>query len=190
MADFNKADQIRKANEGLYNPGGRGINETYAGIDRGANPNWPGWKIIDSHKPALVPQMNLALSLDKSLQISIINFYVVGYWNPLKLSQIVDQNIANNAYDCAVNQGVGIAAKFMQRACNGLKIGLLVEDGLIGNKTLAAINSLDPELVFNEINNLRRDRYIDTANSNPDFKQWLKPWLKRLVPYNHSIVNH
>lgn len=184
MADFNSADQIRKANEGLYNPGGRGIAETYAGIDRKANPNWHGWAVIDSHKPALTPAMNLALSHDKQLQADIINFYVNNYWNPLKLSQVVDQNIANNLYDCAVNQGVGIAAKFMQRAA-GVPV-----DGIVGPKTLAVINLGNYENVYNEINKLRLERYINTANSNPDFKQWLPVWKRRLVPYNHNLINH
>lgn len=187
MGNFSDAYKIVSVNEGLYNKGGVGISETYRGIDRKQNPNWKGWVIIDRYKPLDTAGMNLALSLNKDLQAEIISFYVNGYWNPIKLSQIIDQNICNTCLDCAINQGVGIAAKFMQCACNSLKSGSLIVDGIIGNKTLTVINSLDPELVYNEINNLRRDRYIYTANSNPDFKQWLKVWLKRLTPYNHNL---
>lgn len=193
MGNFNQAYVLIKQNEGLYNPGGTGIKETYAGIDRGANPSWTGWKIIDSHKPATTSQMNLILAKDAALQADIVNFYVNNYFNPLKLAQVMDQNIVNNCLDCSVNQGVGIASKFMQMACNtviqhvGEKIGLLVVDGIIGMKTIAIINALESELVYNEINTLRRNRYIDTANSNPSKKGWLKAWITRLTPYNHSL---
>jgi hypothetical protein len=190
MASFNDADQIRKANEGLYAPKTSAMSETYAGIDRSANPNWSGWAIIDKHKPALVPAMNLALSHEKELQAKIIKFYLDNYWNPLKLSQIIDQNVANCAYDASVNMGLGIAAKFMQRACNALKSGALIVDGIIGNQTLTVINSLNGEDVYNQLNELRRDRYIDIANAEPNKRQFLKTWLARLKPYNHNLINH
>lgn len=190
MANFSDADQIRKANEGLYVAPSNSGAETYAGIDRGANPNWSGWVIIDKHKPALVPAMNLVLSHDKELQANIIQFYINNYWNSLKLSQIIDQNIANNAYDASVNMGVGIAAKFMQRACNALKSGVLIVDGIIGNQTLTIINSLNGEDVFNQLNELRKNRYIDIANADPNKRQFLKTWLARLTPYNHNLINH
>jgi hypothetical protein len=50
MADYTKAFKITIiGNEGGYNPG-IGEKETYMGIDRGANPHWPGWLIIDGIK--------------------------------------------------------------------------------------------------------------------------------------------
>lgn len=105
MATFADADRIRKANEGLYNPGGKGILETYAGIDRGANPKWSGWPIIDALKPRSTTAMNNALAVNKLLQEAIIKFYAANYWTPLRLSEIKDQQLANNIYDCSVNQG-------------------------------------------------------------------------------------
>lgn len=198
MGNFTDADKIRKQNEGGYAFAGRGIAETYQGVDRIANPNAKIWPIIDVIKKAnpniTAKEMNLTLASNKEVQAYIINFYVTNYFNPLKLAQVIDQNIVNCAYDCSVNQGVGIAAKFMQMACNnviqhiGAKISLLVVDGQVGIKTIGIVNALEAELVYNEMNSLRRNRYIDIANSNPDKRQWLKTWLQRLTPYNHSLV--
>jgi lysozyme family protein len=187
MANFTDAYKIIAQSEGGYLAPSKSVAETYKGIDRKANPNWPGWAKIDKLKPATTAALNLMLASDKELQADIINFYLVNYWNTLKLSQVVDQNIANTLADCSVNQGVGIAARFAQLACNKLGRKLAV-DGQIGSLTLFAINNEPVEKLYNIINELRRDRYIDTANNNPELRQWLKGWLKRLVPYNHDLV--
>lgn len=195
MGNFNEAWNIVKQNEGGYNPG-IGTKETYMGIDRGANPSWSGWKIIDSLKPITTAAMNIKLSQNKEIQANIIKFYVDNYFNPLKLAQIIDQNVVNNLTDCSINQGTGIAAKFLQMACNASLIEVgdkslpLVIDGAIGLKTITLANALPGESIYNHINLLRESRYRDTVVKNPSLKQWLPVWLKRLTPYNHNLINH
>lgn len=191
MADFNLTWPKIKDNEGGYNPGDKTINETYMGIDRGYNPKWEGWKIIDSLKPRSTTAMNTALRSNIPLQSAITKFYKINYWDTVRLSDINDQQVADNLMDCSVNQGTGISTRNMQFACNGvimhegMKLTPLIVDGAIGAKTLAMVNILPSELVFNEINTLRRNRYLDIANKNPNKKVWLKTWLNRLVAYKH-----
>lgn len=75
--------------------------------------------------------------------------YEEEYWDALKLSDIarVMPRLAVELFDCAVNCGQPNAARWMQRALNGLNMrGLwyadLPVDGRIGRVTLAALETL------------------------------------------------
>lgn len=191
MADFKKAFVITViSNEGGYNPG-IGEKETYKGIDRGANPGWSGWMIIDAVKkanPGLnTGKMNLILSQNLSLQANIEAFYKLNYWNPLQLDLVNDQQLANNLFDCSVNQGCGRAARFMQIACNyvmeALKVSAgikpLTVDGIVGKLTLSCFNNLPPAQLNTEINAEREASY----RSDHGYAQWGKVWERRLIKY-------
>jgi len=189
MADFIKAYKITiLGNEGGYNPG-IGEKETYRGIDRGANPQWNGWPIIDTIKksnPGLsISKMNVLLSQNLSLQTNIEHFYKASYWDTVSLDQVTDQQLANNLFDCSVNQGEGMARKFMQAACNYVIVAvksttkLLVVDKKIGLATLNALNTLPPVEINAEINAEREASYRKDAG----YAEWGKVWQKRLINY-------
>src|SRR5260370_22874537 len=42
------------------------------------------------------------------------------YWNPMRLNEIENQNIANKLFDMGVNMGIHQAEHLLQRALNGL----------------------------------------------------------------------
>lgn len=188
MADFNKAFAITKGNEGGYNPG-IGEKETYEGIDRGANPNWPGWKLIDQikhdHPGITVKEMNTILGSNIELQADIQKFYKLNYWDPFQGDKIKDQQVANNLFDCSVNQGEGIARRFMQQACNDVitntnsRLPRLALDGVIGPATLASLNSLSALKLNFLINQYREERYRDSEG----FAAHGAVWLSRLKRY-------
>ena len=189
MADFIKAYQITiLGNEGGYNPG-IGEKETYRGIDRGANPHWDGWPIIDGIKknnPNLTTgKMNMMLSQNITLQRNIEKFYKTNYWDTVNLDNVTDQQLANNLFDCSVNQGEGRARRFMQIACNYViasqksAINSLIIDSRIGHATLFAFNSLPPTLLNTEINQEREASYRIDAG----YDEWGKVWAKRLIAY-------
>ena len=188
MAEFFKAYLITMDNEGGYNPG-VGEKETYKGIDRGQNPHWDGWEIIDSVKkenPGIkVADMNRLLAQIPGLQDDIAKFYKANYCDVVALDKVNDQQLANNLFDCSVNQGSGIAARFMQKACNevidtvGSKMVKLAVDGVIGLKTLATFNSLAFPKLNVALNSLRRARYEESAQ----YAEWGHVWLKRLTNY-------
>lgn len=189
MADFTIAYKITiLGNEGGYNPG-VGEKETYRGIDRGANPQWSGWPIIDDLKrnnPNLsVGKMDILLSQNIALQANIEKFYKANYWDTVNLDSVTDQQLANNLFDCSVNQGEGRAQRFMQIACNYVitsqksTIKPLVIDGQIGQATLLAFNSLSPTMLNAEINLEREASYRTDAG----YTEWAKVWAKRLIPY-------
>jgi len=189
MADFTKAFKITiLGNEGGYNPG-IGEKETYMGIDRGANSNWGGWKVIDSiktdHPHISITAINKLLSQNATLQIHITQFYKVNYWDTVKLDRVNDQQLANNLFDCSVNQGEGLACKFMQLACNYViwdirsSLKPLIIDKQIGPITLSAFNSLPPADLNVKINIERETSY----QSDCQYAEWGKVWEKRLINY-------
>ena len=67
-------------------------------------------------------------------------YWVLG-WKAFGLGEIGDQALATKILDVGVNVGPGQAAKIVQRACNRLGMGLLV-DGWAGPKTRAAVIAL------------------------------------------------
>jgi lysozyme family protein len=189
MADFIKAFKITiLGNEGGYNPG-IGEKETYKGIDRGANPDWSGWKVVDAikttHEDATTKQINTLLAANIPLQSNIASFYKVNYWDTINLDKVNDQQLADNLFDCSVNQGEGLARKFMQLACNyvmaAVKVAItpLAIDGKIGALTLAVFNSLPAAQLNANINAEREASY----HTDSEYAEWGKVWEKRLVTY-------
>jgi hypothetical protein len=84
--------------------------------------------------------------------------------------------------------GVHQASVLAQRAANGLTHAgarpglpatLLVEDGKIGAKSLAAINSLDSASYVRGLRDLSADLYRHIASVNPAQAVNLAGWLRR-----------
>jgi len=71
--------------------------------------------------------------------------YVNEYCKPLMCDQIVSDEMAAKFLDIAVNAGVSEAVRLMQRSLN-YQSGLIVEDGVMGAKTLDAINHMPVEV--------------------------------------------
>jgi lysozyme family protein len=175
-------------NEGGYNPG-IGEHETYKGIDRGANPRWSGWAVIDRVKQnnpgAAVSELNALFAQNTALQSNIWSFYKANYWDVVNLDNVNDQQLANNLFDCSVNQGSGEACKFLQLACNAVisdtqsDIAHLTVDRIIGHGSLNAINTLPPANIMAEINAERTASYrLDSG-----YAEWGKVWISRLNQY-------
>ncbi len=102
------------------------------------------------------------------------------YWDCLRLSEVENQNVANKLFDMAVNMGVRQAAVYSQRAVNALvRDAHLREDGVMGDKTLAAINAASPTACHQLLCELSAAHYQHVAAANPAQAVNLKGWLKR-----------
>ena len=104
------------------------------------------------------------------------------YWERKELVRVASQDVANKLFDMAVNMGVRQAAIYAQRAANGLLMGSPAApavDGVIGDKTLAAINKCDPAALLETLRNLSKIHYYETAAKDPAQKENLKGWLRR-----------
>lgn len=95
------------------------------------------------------------------------------YWNPLACDNIKSQIIATILFDQGVNKGITAAAKNIQEAV-GVKV-----DGMIGPKTLAAINSkLDRETAFRFIC-ISQEGYARIVQKDHTQARFLVGWLRR-----------
>lgn len=177
MANFKEAFDKTMIHEGGYSNDPDDVGgETYRGIARKFNPNWEGWKIID------------AKGIDKKLLDPLVeNLYKEKYWNPF-LGDELDQIIANEMFDTAVNMGVGRAVKFLQRSLNllnrnGKLYSDIVEDGDFGNNTMRAYNSLpkkDLFILFNMMNVLQGMHYIEYMTKSPTQEKFARGWFNRV----------
>lgn len=107
--------------------------------------------------------------------------------------EALSQPIAAEVADTAVNLGVGIAARFLQRALNVFNKGAtlypdLVVDGRCGPATVSALRAFlafrgrDGELVMlRGLNALQGSRYIDLAESRQKDEAFVFGWILNRV---------
>ena len=98
-----------------------------------------------------------------------------GYWDKCKADQINNQSVANIIVDWAYMSGVSTAIKTVQKIL-GCKV-----DGIIGPKTIAAINGHRvPKQLFYDIQRARVEFYYNIVAKRPANKVFLKGWMNRL----------
>lgn len=105
------------------------------------------------------------------------------FWNACKADKIQDQSVANMLVDFAYNSGVKRAATYLQ-----LTLGITA-DGIIGNKTLFAINKSNGKRLFERFKKTRED-YLKSIAKGAQ-KDFLDGWLQRVsyITYGHLKLN-
>lgn len=164
MADFTQAYEKTICAEGgyvLHNvPGDRG-GMTYAGIARRFHPNWPGWAHIDagSEPPAEL----------------VRTFYREKFWERIRGDEITSQVVAETIYDFAVNAGVRTASILAQAVLG------TTPDGVIGPKTIAALNSCDERLFVALYTIAKIARYCEIVRRDRSQAKFLLGWVSRAI---------
>lgn len=192
MADFTTAYHITSKVEGGYSndPDDNG-GETYKGIARKSAAKWQGWPLIDTIKDRVghsAAAIDAEGEKSESLQALVLKEYKTDYWDALSLDQINDQRVANELYDTAVNMGTGRSSIFFQRVLNiinrnGSLFDDLKVDGQIGDKSIAAFNTLplnDKYMVWKLLNCLQGAKYIDICEANPKQEKFMRSWACRV----------
>lgn len=100
------------------------------------------------------------------------------YWDKIKGDCIYSQSIAEFIFDWAYNSGVQTAAKKVQQLLG------LQADGVIGDKTVKAINDANPKELFTKLKNRREEFYKAIVANNPSQAKFLKGWLNRNNSFN------
>jgi len=117
------------------------------------------------------------------------------YWDKLSLDAIVGFSpaIAHELFDTGYNQGVGTAARFLQRSLNVLNMGAkfygdIKVDGAVGPKTVEALKDYlrhrphDGESVMlKALNALQGARYIEIAEDRPKDEDYVFGWFRERV---------
>jgi lysozyme family protein len=165
MADFNPAFEKMIHDEGGYQlttlAGDTG-GQTYAGIARNPNPQWPGWQFIDRK------DFGSATPL-------VREFYKTTFWDRIRGDDIKEQAIAETIFNFAVNTGVGVAAKLAQ-----VIVGV-TPDGAIGAKTVERLNICTPEKFVPTYALAKIQRYADICNKNRTQSRFLLGWINRTL---------
>ncbi len=110
---------------------------------------------------------------DKAIEI-----YKKDYYYKNNIDKIADDRVALSVFDWGVNSGRGI--KKIQETLNQKFNFNLAVDGIIGEKTLAAMNSVEPDLLLKEIHTAQRGYYNYLADRDPSQKVFLKGWMNRV----------
>lgn len=130
MADFETAYKRTAKFEGGYqcDPDDNGNwtgGKKYVGVLTGTN--------FGITAPDLMSHLGRIPSRNdmRNIPIEMVEeIYKKDYWNPINGDKIVNQDIANELYDSAVNMGVGTAILLMHRT-NGLPNSTSMTDGLL-----------------------------------------------------------
>lgn len=95
------------------------------------------------------------------------------YWNRWQADKIDSQKVANILVDWVWGSGKwGIVIP--QRIMG------LVQDGVVGSKTITELNSRNPITLFNSIYDRRVQFLNDIVKRDPSQNRFLKGWLNRL----------
>ena len=106
--------------------------------------------------------------------------YKRDFWNSLYLDRFNCQLVAEEVFEQSVNVGKVVAAKNLQTALNYLG-GKLEVDGIIGNKTLEAVNWYPhEESLLKTLNGVQFIHYLNIVTKNPALKKYARGWLRRI----------
>ncbi|MDA3883000.1 MAG: hypothetical protein PF481_06925 [Bacteroidales bacterium] len=174
MADYTLAYNHVLVNEGGYvndpdDPGG----ETYKGVTRKYFPKWEGWTNVDLLKQKSSFPKNL--DGDSELQEMIKSFYEGNFWDRVKGDDITDQDIATSIFDFAVNAGAKTSASLAQMVVGA------TADGIIGPKSIAAINGYNQELFIAKFTLAKISRYIHIVKNRSKSRKYFYGWVRRAI---------
>lgn len=107
------------------------------------------------------------------------NIYLKKYYLGNKLDKVANDKVALSICDWAVNSGKN-GIKNAQIAINQLTNANLDTDGIIGSKTLEALNTVDPEIFLEVYHNLQRIYYRSKVADDKTQENFLAGWLNRV----------
>lgn len=184
MADFKKAIGPTLVFEGGYtndpnDPGGAtnfGISLRFL---RDANE----YELGDIDKDGDIDANDVKqLTVDRAIQI-----YKKHFWDKYNYGLLHDQDIANKLFDMTVNMGPSQSHKIAQRALRAVGIKGVVDDGILGPRSLEAIQRVytdDLEVAYlAAVRSEQAGFYRVLAATKPSLGKFLNGWLNRA--YSH-----
>ena len=154
------------------------------------NPNDTGGKTKYGITETILKEFGDSTPIEDLTLEEAKKIYEFKYWKPLNLDKVNNQEIANQIFDFGVNCGINTAGKAVQTSLNLLNYYTpnwldLIIDGIIGTKTLDAINSLTPNDIPYFLKILKAERYIVYKNAvlkNSKNKAFIRGWINRIWP--------
>lgn len=148
---------------------------TFYGIYKYAHPSWAGWDKVQRaiDKVGDLEKASVILSKDSELKELVYKFYKAEFWDVMKLESIKDNIKANEMFIFGVNAGHHNAIKAAQKL-----VGVSI-DGIIGEKTIRAINDYDTLAFDLGYDRLEVAYYQSLIEKNPSLAINERGWIRR-----------
>lgn len=108
------------------------------------------------------------------------------YWAPCQAEKM-EWPLCLLHFDDAVNCGVGIAGKMLQKTINSILDDIVKVDGIIGPKTLRAIEEIDTKSICLVLLKIRKRHYEAIVTKDPSQKTFLDGWLNRIKALQKEV---
>jgi len=141
-------------------PGGRtnlGVTQRTLDAARRAHPGW-----------------NLPADVANLRKPQAASIYREEYWDAVK-GDFLPPGVALIVFDAAVNQGPARAKKWLQEAAGA------TVDGVIGPKTLEAVDEASSLALIREVATLRALAYVQTGNMATFGRGWMRRLMSAVV---------
>lgn len=106
------------------------------------------------------------------------DIYFADWWLPLRCPEIKDDRVAQKYLDTCVNVGKSPGTKILQKAVTAAGM-MVMPDGIIGPRTLAAVNSVDPVALLAQMRYYQADYYKYLIRRNPALAKFERGWMRR-----------
>ena len=124
-------------------------------------------------KFGIAKNANPTVDIAKLTYAQAKEIYKRNYWDKCRCGEMPER-LATHLFDAAVNHGTTTAIKLLQRAVNAS------DDGVLGPKTIAAIQALPEKQVVYFFIQHRRNFYLKIVERNPSQMKFLKGWMNRI----------
>lgn len=124
--------------------------------------------------PSIPTSMIKSLTLEHATRI-----YEQKYWNTMRLDRVRSERLCLVLFDQGVNAGPVTAVQMLQQVLNEHFAEKLTVDGVIGNRTDAAIATAPENRLIRKFLQQAQDRYATICVKNPSQIVFLKGWLNR-----------
>ena len=163
MAEFLPAVEILLKHEGGYAPSDNNRGSVRYG--------WTEKSLRDLG----LPDRPETLTRERAMTL-----YCVWFWHRSRCDEIRDQRLATLYFSMTVNSGPDPAARCLQMALRDLGAEVVV-DGIVGRKTLKAVNEADAAALIERYKAHLLARYARLAHEKPElYADDLPGWKARL----------
>jgi len=114
-----------------------------------------------------------------------VEIYFRDYWEPNRCGEM-PAGIGEKVFDISVNCGRTAAAKMLQRALKACGMIDIVDDGIIGDKTMGTLKKADPLCVKAALTAEHAAYYRALVDQRPELLVFINGWLNRAYGVSHE----
>jgi len=118
-----------------------------------------------------------AITLEQAKQI-----YKEDYYDERRIGEIENERIAGAVFDMGVMSKFSNVGKIVQNTLNESQNSGLKTDGVVGNKTIDALNNIPESGIERFMNSLKENR-LNYLQNLPDWEKYKKGWTNRTNRY-------